>query len=224
MTAILFGSIGTLADTSELQRDAFNEAFKRHGLDWQWSQAEYQELLSESGGESRIRAYGESHGGDVDAAAVHATKSEIFQERLRDGGVSARSGVVATIEAARAAGAKVALVTTTSPANISALGEALKVELDIDGFDLLLSTEDVAEPKPAGDVYTLALERLGEQAADAVAIEDNVGGVTAAAAAGVSVLAFPGENNAGGDFTAASKRVAELSPEDLPMLSGSHGA
>ena len=37
MSAILFGSISTLADTSELQRRAFNEAFEAHGLDWNWS-------------------------------------------------------------------------------------------------------------------------------------------------------------------------------------------
>ena len=36
MSAILFGSISTIADTSELQRQAFNQAFKAHGLDWDW--------------------------------------------------------------------------------------------------------------------------------------------------------------------------------------------
>ena len=38
MTAILFGSISTLADTSEIQRDSFNQAFAEHGLDWTWDQ------------------------------------------------------------------------------------------------------------------------------------------------------------------------------------------
>ena len=37
MSAVFFGSISTLADTSELQRRAFNEAFAAHGLDWNWS-------------------------------------------------------------------------------------------------------------------------------------------------------------------------------------------
>ena len=32
--AVLFGSIGTLAETSDLQRNAFNEAFKISGLNW----------------------------------------------------------------------------------------------------------------------------------------------------------------------------------------------
>ena len=46
MPAVLFGSIGALADTSELQREAFNEAFDAHGLDWNWSRDEYRALLA----------------------------------------------------------------------------------------------------------------------------------------------------------------------------------
>ena len=37
MSAILFGSISTLSDTSEMQRDAFNAAFADAGLDWRGS-------------------------------------------------------------------------------------------------------------------------------------------------------------------------------------------
>ncbi len=222
MTTILFGSIGTLADTSELQREAFNEAFAQHGLSWNWDQAEYQKLLSESGGASRIAAYAESHGDTVDAAAVHQTKSEIFQRRLREGGIAPRPDVVATIEAARADGAKVGLVTTTSAENIAALSDALAPDVDINGFDLVLSTADVTAPKPAPDVYRVALERLGEGPHDVVAIEDNVGGVTSAVAAGITVVGFPGVNNTGHDFGAAATRTDHLTPGDLTVLSAGH--
>ena len=34
--AILFGSIGTIVETSELQRKSFNQAFSEAGLDWNW--------------------------------------------------------------------------------------------------------------------------------------------------------------------------------------------
>jgi len=40
--AILFGSIGTLIETSDLQRESFNEAFKEAGLDWYWDQEDYE--------------------------------------------------------------------------------------------------------------------------------------------------------------------------------------
>tara|TARA_B110000503_G_scaffold47893_1_gene77939 strand:+ start:1294 stop:1407 length:114 start_codon:yes stop_codon:yes gene_type:complete len=32
--AVFFGSIGTLVETSDLQRRAFNQAFAEAGLDW----------------------------------------------------------------------------------------------------------------------------------------------------------------------------------------------
>ncbi len=60
MSAILFGSISTLVDSSELQRRAFNEAFEAHGLDWQWSQPDYVAMLESNGGAQRIADYAES--------------------------------------------------------------------------------------------------------------------------------------------------------------------
>jgi HAD superfamily hydrolase (TIGR01509 family) len=221
MTAILFGSIGTLADTSELQREAFNAAFAEHGLDWEWTQQEYQSLLSESGGAGRIATYAQARGADVDADAVHATKSEIFQRRLREGGIEPRPEVAATIETARSQGVKIALVTTTSADNIAALKEALAPTVDLDSFDLILDTSDADEPKPAKDIYAVALQRLGENATDVLVIEDNVGGVTAAVSAGLNCIAFPGENNADHDFSAAERRVDTLTTSDMPILTGS---
>ena len=52
--ALLFGSIGSIVETSEIQRKSFNKAFKQYGLDWNWNKDEYQKLLSKSGGKDRI--------------------------------------------------------------------------------------------------------------------------------------------------------------------------
>ena len=48
MKAILFGSIGTLIETSNIQRESFNQAFKEIGLDWYWDQESYKQLLKKS--------------------------------------------------------------------------------------------------------------------------------------------------------------------------------
>ena len=221
MTAILFGSIGSLADTSELQREAFNVAFAEHGLDWSWSQDEYRSLLDESGGAKRIAAYARSRGEDVDADAVHATKSARFQARLRDGdAVSPRPGVVETITAAQRDGVAVALVTTTAPENVAALSQALRPAIDVDGFALVVDTSDVTEVKPAPDAYAFALRQIGETAEEVVAIEDNAGGVKAAAAAGLACVAFPGVNNAEHDYGTARARVDALDYDELRALAG----
>ncbi|MEI4272937.1 HAD-IA family hydrolase [Klenkia sp. LSe6-5] len=214
MSALLFGSISTIADTSELQREAFNEAFAHHGLDWRWEAEEYRDLLRSNGGADRIAAYASERGQDVDAAAVHATKSELFQQKALAGGLSARPGVLDALRSAKQAGGKVALVTTTSPANVAAVLQATE-GLEPADFDLLVDSEQVGEPKPDPASYEYALRTLGEQAGDAVAVEDNVGGVQAAQAAGVEVLAFPNTNTAGHDFGSA-RVVDQLATSDLP--------
>ena len=218
MTALLFGSIGTLADTSELQRQSFNEAFAAHDLNWNWSRDDYRALLTSSGGAQRIADYAKQQGDDVDAAAVHATKSEIFQRKLTEDGVPARAGVVETIAEAQRDGDAIALVTTTSAANVAALTKALAPEVDLGGFALVVSTDDVDTPKPAPDAYRFALERLGEDAAACVAIEDNVGGVQAATAAGLTCVAFPNENTVDHDFDQADRTVQSLAYGDLRPL------
>ena len=218
MSAILFGSISTLADTSELQRRAFNEAFKAHDLDWNWSREDYASMLSSSGGAQRIAEHAKTTGDDVDAAAVHATKSQIFQELLGTSALEARPGVVEMVQEAKRTDRKLGVITTTSQGNIDALLAALRPHISAEMFDLIVNRDAVKQPKPDPAVYAFALAQLSEDATTAVAIEDNVGGVAAASAAGVRCIAFPNENTAGGDFSSAAETVESLSPERVLAL------
>ena len=220
MSAILFGSISTIADTSELQRRAFNEAFAAHGLDWNWTRADYIAMLGSNGGANRVADYAASKGVDVDSAAIHATKSEIFQKLVGEAGLSPRPGVVETLAAAKKSDVKVGFVTTTSAENITALLDSLGPDVSTDSFDIIVDSSTVSEPKPDAASYTYALEKLNENAADCVAIEDNVGGLAAASAAGVTCVAFPNENTAEGDFSAAVESVDALDSGRLTELAG----
>lgn len=215
MSAILFGSISTLSDTSELQRQAFNEAFQAHGLDWRWEQADYVALLEKSGGQDRISAYAASLGQEVDAEAIHQTKSEIFQSTLATTELQPRAGVVEVMEAAQRDGVKLALVTSTSETNVESLLAGLRSSVDRHAFEAVLTAAEVDQPKPDKAVYELALERLGEKADDCVAIEDNLGGVESAAAAGLNVVAFPNQNTVDHSFEHATSQVERLEFEEL---------
>jgi HAD superfamily hydrolase (TIGR01509 family) len=221
MSAILFGSISTLADTSELQRAAFNEAFAAHGLDWQWDRAEYQDLLASSGGQDRIAEYAQQRGESVDAAAVHESKSKTYQTLLAGTAVKPRPGVVDTIHEARDNGWKVALVTTTSSANIDALLDALAPEITPADFDMVVDAASAATPKPDPAAYSLALRELGEQPQACIAIEDNLGGVEAAKSASVPCVAFANANTTGHDF-GDTPRVAHLEFAELSALAPGH--
>lgn len=216
MPALLFGSISTLADTSELQREAFNDAFAEHGLDWTWDREEYQRLLTSNGGAARIAEQASSRGQDVDADAVHATKSRLFQERLATTALQARPGVVDTMNAAREQGIRLGLVTTTSPENVAALLTGLRSELGENPFDVVVDRSGVETGKPDPQAYTVALQQLGEPAGACVAVEDNVGGVQSAMAAGMDCLAFPNENTVGHSFPEGARVVHALEPSALP--------
>jgi HAD superfamily hydrolase (TIGR01509 family) len=218
MPALLFGSISTLADTSELQRAAFNQAFADHGLDWQWSQEEYRTLLGSNGGAGRIAAYAKDRGQTVDAEAVHDSKSKIFQHELASSPVKPRAGVVDTIAAAKAAKYRIGFVTTTSSDNISALFAALAPEVSAADFDVVVSAGDVETGKPDPAVYLWALQKLGETARTCVAIEDNPGGAQSAAAAGVACVAFPNENTAQLEFGEEFPVVDRLDFDQLKAL------
>jgi len=220
LSAILFGSISTVADTSELQREAFNRAFAEHGLDWRWDRDDYRGMLATSGGRDRIAEYARSRGQDVDPDAVHETKSKIFQESLAGAGLSPRPGVVDTVRGARERGLKLAMVTTTSAGNVAALLDALGPELGASDFDLVVDSSAVEQPKPDPAAYSYALQNLGEQPQACVAIEDNVGGVRAATAAGIACVAFPNANTAAHGFDGAAQQVDRLDVDALQGLIG----
>ncbi|MBC8092951.1 MAG: HAD-IA family hydrolase [Pseudonocardia sp.] len=213
MPAVLFGSIGTLAETSEIQRESFNQAFREHGLDWRWERADYIAMLPESGGRNRIAAFARSVDQDVDADAVHRTKSELFRKNLS--GITPRPGVLDTITAAKRDGVRLGLVTTTSHDNVVSLLDALGPDVTLADFDVVVDASQVTAPKPDAAAYAYALDALGERADGCVAIEDNAAGVTAAAAAGVRCVAFPGANTADHRFEQADQIVERLDPAAL---------
>lgn len=60
----------------------------------------------------------------------------------------------------------------------------------LSGFlDVMLSNEDVSNPKPAPDIYMLAMRMLGVQPQNTLIIEDNENGIKAALASGAHVMA-----------------------------------
>ena len=207
MRTLLLGSIGTLVETSELQRSAFNKAFREAGLDWEWGRDEYRRMLADEGGRSRIASYAAERGEQVDASALHRDKSRHFRAMLDQGFLRARPGVADTIAAAREAGVRVGFVSTTSPDNVAHVLDAISDEIDAEAFDLVMDATYTTERKPDPDPYLTALRTLGATPLDTLVIEDNEDGVQSAVRAGLSCLAFPGANTRDHDYADAAGLV-----------------
>ena len=76
--ALLFGSIGTLIESSNIQRNSFNEAFKEAGLDWYWDEQDYKILLKKSGVTNRVEDFAEKNNTNVNSSQFRNIKSDIF--------------------------------------------------------------------------------------------------------------------------------------------------
>ena len=169
--ALLFGSIGVLAETSEIQRQAFNQSFEEHGLDWYWNIANYCELLKSPGGKKRITDFSNVNLSDDVIESIHARKESIFCDQLRLG-LNPRDGVIDCIETCRNKNIKIGFVTTTSQSNINALKQALHKSIDFKHFDLITIKPDVSKEKPSGEIYKFALSKLEVLPENTIAIED----------------------------------------------------
>jgi HAD superfamily hydrolase (TIGR01509 family) len=214
--AIIFDVDGTLSETEETHRRAFNRAFADAGLDWHWDQALYTELLDVTGGKERIRYYVESFGGtgiapdelDDSIPALHAEKTRHYTAMVSGGEVPLRPGVRELIDDARSREFRLAIATTTTPANVDALLGATLGGTEC--FAAICAGDSVANKKPAPDVYELALQKLGLPAAACVAIEDSRNGLLSSVAAGIATVVTPGIYTVGHTFDEAALVIDEL--------------
>jgi len=192
MKALLLGSIGVLAETSDLQRQAYNEAFAAQGLDWRWNVATYCQHLATPGGQRRLRTFLGDRLSARDIEQIHHTKQKVFASYLA-GGISPRPGICEAIEMARSHGLKLGLITTTTLTTLAIMRRALADAIDFESFDLITSKVDVGQEKPDPEVYELALRRLAITPCEAVAFEDTRPSQAAAAGAGLTCHLYAGD-------------------------------
>ena len=214
--ALIFDVDGTLAETEELHREAFNQTFREFDLAWHWDQERYHTLLKITGGKERMLAHAASLGiDDFDPLPLHKRKTTLYNEMLAQGAISLRPGVEALIRKAKEKDLRLAIATTTSRKNVETL---IRVTLGGDPhhwFEAISTGEDVAIKKPDPEVYQLALSRLALEADQALAFEDTKNGVLAARGAGLDVIVTPSLYSAGEDFTGALAIIETLEARNL---------
>ena len=212
-SALLLGSIGVIAETSDIQRRSYNQALREAGLDWNWDRDTYAELLEQAGGKERLSMLSAATATGVTQAqidTIHTRKTELACAEIVETRVSPRPGVVELVRIAKARSMKTAFVTTTYRPNIDAIFAALGDALRPEEFDYIGTRAEVAHGKPAPDAYLAALTALGVVANDALAVEDTAVSLIAAKRAGIVTVATPGDITAGQDFWQADLIVAAL--------------
>ncbi len=225
LQALIFDVDGTLANT---ERDghlvAFNLAFEELGLDWVWSNELYHELLDVTGGQLRIKYYLKKYNpdfmhDDLDSfvASIHALKTKIYVRLMDEGAVPLRPGVERLFHEARAAGLRLAIATTTTPANVDALIANTLGREALDWFEVIGAGNVVPNLKPAGDIYHWVLEQMNLDPKNAIAFEDSHNGIVSATDANLKTLITTNEYTESHQFDHAMVILNNLGEPNKPF-------
>jgi len=226
LEALLFDVDGTLADTErDGHRPAFNRAFEEFGLDWHWDAELYGKLLAVTGGKERIRYYVDHFRpdyvkpDDFDALVtrLHQAKTRHYTAMLAGGAIPVRPGVRRLLDEARAAGMRLAVVTTTTPQNVT---ELLKHSLAEDAeswFEVIAAGDIVPAKKPAADIYHWALSEMGLTPEQCLAFEDSHNGLRASRGAGVKTVVTVNGYTAHEQFEDALAVLSDLGEPHAPF-------
>ena len=208
--ALLFGSIGTLVETSEIQRKSFNEAFKKKGLDWYWTKKEYIKLLNKSGGRDRIAEYAKKKDIKVNAGQLRNLKTKLLNNYLKKNHLKLRPGVKNIINFCNKEKIKLAFATSTSKNNINSILFSLRKSISQKNFNFIGNSKLVKNLKPNPDIYLLALKKLKLKSTECLAIEDSQESLNSAVNAKIKCIIFPGKFHLNKKFKNAYKKLSKL--------------
>jgi HAD superfamily hydrolase (TIGR01509 family) len=206
--ALLFDFDGLLIDTEGPSYRSWAELYEQHG----------HELTLDDWSAAIGTIGGFDPAADLVARGVALEEEHLEGRRQRDLDLcdveELRPGVTELLDAADARGIRCAIVSSGADWWIE---RHLSRHDVLDRFAFVLAANgDAGIAKPRPTLYLRALERLGVDAAEAIAFEDSPNGVAAAKAAGIFTVAVPNEVTGTLDLSAADRIVDTLLEFDLP--------
>jgi len=141
-------------------------------------------------------------------------KETIYRNLVQDRGVQILPGARELLAALRSEKIPRAIGSSTPRQNLEAIFSATGLG---EFFDAVACGDDVANGKPAPDVFLLAAQKLALAPADCLVIEDAHAGIEAAHRAGIPVLAVATTNSLSelGAATGALESLAGVTPSIL---------
>lgn len=226
LKALLFDVDGTLSDTErDGHRVAFNQAFEEYDLQWHWDVNTYGELLAVTGGKERMQYYADKFldksklPADLESLIpiLHQAKTQHYTRLLSTGAIPLRCGVERLIKEARQRGFRLAIATTTTPENVTALLTHTLGADAISWFEVIAAGDIVPAKKPAPDIYDYALQAMQLNADECIAFEDSSNGIKSTIAANLATIITVNDYTRDHDFSDAIIVLDQMGETDQPF-------
>jgi HAD superfamily hydrolase (TIGR01509 family) len=149
-------------------------------------------------------------------ADLHAAKAKHYLDILAERGIPLRPGVERLMTEAREAGLRLAIATTTTPANVTALLESI-LPGKLDWFEVIGAGDVVPAKKPASDIYRYVLNELRLEPDRCLAFEDSELGLRSSLGAGLKTIVTVNPYTTGQDFTGAALVIDNLGEPAQPI-------
>ena len=209
--ALIFDFDGLILDTEEPVYRSWREVYKAHGVELPF------DLWVQIVGSTTATFHPQHH---LEEQLGRPLPQEVLDRRIerRTELVLEQAllpGVADHIAAARSLGLKLGVATSSTTDWVKGHLERLGI---LDSFDCVRSRDDVANAKPAPDLYLAVLECLGVGPLQAIAIEDSPNGIAAAKSAGLRCVAVPNSITSRLDLSEADLVVGSLADVTLAEL------
>lgn len=180
MNGVVFDFDGVLADSEPISWQAWRDVLAPHGVS-----IRDEDVVACTGTTSRDTYSHFRHRGDLPPyekvlAAVDVKRRSRYAAELKS-----FPDAVEAVRTLALAGVPLAVASSSSRQNLDRKLEVLGLGRY---FEVTVAGDEVANGKPAPDLYLRAVEALGIDAATSVAVEDTVVGADAAAAAGLRTV------------------------------------
>jgi len=205
---LIFDFDGLILDTELPDFESWQEMFVEHGA--ALPLAEWTPLIGTASSFDLYDYLEQQAGRAIDRDDVRERRRTRFHERVIAQAIL--PGVEACIAEAKRRGLKVGLASASSREWV--VGHLERLGLHVH-FDTIKTSADVERVKPDPALYRAALDALGLDATEAIALEDSPNGIAAAKAAGLFCVAIPNAMTRDLDVGAADLRLTSLA--DLPL-------
>jgi len=211
--AIIWDLDGVIVDTAPFHFEAWREIFDGLGRDF--GEQDFKRTFGLRN-EDIFRAIC----GDIlppeEMKALSEKKEALYREKAKDK-IKPLPGALKLINSLKERGFKFALFSSTPIENINLALSRLKIE---GHFSVIISDKEVKRGKPDPEGFLLAAKDLGVEAKRCIVLEDAIGGIRGAKAAGMKCIAVESTHpmESLGEADLVVKSLELLTPEDVEKI------